>query len=137
MVDSQPNLPDGTYAQWRGTVYPARGTVRPPKAVRLMAESAEDGFEEVAPGQFRRTVPMSELTALFELRTHCTWMGLRCLVTGSKDNSATLFIDWMESDQTRAKELGFESRERGVYSKAVPRNEVTDLHQERSEIPLP
>src|SRR5215204_4513200 len=72
MADSQPSLPDGMYAEWRGTVYPARGTVRPPKSVRLIVETAKEGFDEVAPGRFRRTVPMSELTALFDLQTYCT-----------------------------------------------------------------
>jgi hypothetical protein len=137
MADSQPSLPDGMYAEWRGTVYPARGTVRPPKSVRLVAKAAEEGFDEVAPGQFRRAVPMSELTALFELQTYCTWMGIRCMVTGSKDDGRTLFIHWVGGNQTRAKELGFESMERGIYSRAVPQTEVSDLHQEHHEIPLP
>ncbi len=63
-------------------------------------------------------------------------MAIRCRVTGSKDSGRTLLITWVGGNQTRAKDLGFESMERGVYSKEVPLSEVTDLHQERAEIPL-
>ena len=135
MAGSDSTLPDGMYAEWQGRVFPATGTVRPPNSMRLVTDHPEEGFEEVTPGRFRRIVPTSELTALFNLQTYCTWMGIRCAVR-VRNKDGTLHVEWTGGNQTRAEELGFEWRERGIFYRTVPESEVTDLHQERREIPL-
>ena len=128
--------PDGMYAEWRGTVYRATDTVRPPRTVKLWQDRPTEGFEKVGgSGKFRRLVPESELTALFELKTFGLWKGERCRVLTTQEDGS-LHLAWTKSNQARAAELGFQSIERGVFETVVPRSEVTDLRQERTEIPL-
>jgi hypothetical protein len=126
------------YAEWQGRTFSATDTVRPPRSVILWTEdpaSTAAGFTEATPGRFRRVVPESELTALFELKTRCRWKGEPCRVIRRNENGS-LQLEWERTDEELAKQLGFSSWERGIYVTAVPPSEVTDLRQERSEIPL-
>jgi hypothetical protein len=135
---SRPTLPDGTYAEWMGLTHPIGFVVSQPATVDLRWAGPmppPEGFEEAKPGEYWKLVPMSELTALFDLQTYCTWMGIRCVVRSQREDG-TVDIAWVGGNQRRAEELGFEWRERGIFHRTVPESEVTDLHQERREIPL-
>lgn len=131
--------PDGTYAEWGGRVYRASGVTRPPHSLRLWTDDPDrlaEGFEEAKPGQFWKLVPKSELTGLFSLRTFCRWKGERCRVI-ERNQNGSLQLQLEKVNEPLARELGFEpTYERGVFTTVVLPSEVTDLHQERSEIPL-
>jgi|SRR5215204_1375607 len=135
---SRPTLPGGTYAEWLGLTHPIGFVTRPPATVDLNWAGpmpTPEGFEEGKPGEYWKLVPKSELTALFDLQTYCTWMGIRCRAS-KPQSDGTMHIEFQGGSQARAEELGFQWRERGVYYRTVPVSEVTDLRQERTEIPL-
>jgi hypothetical protein len=134
----EPERPDGTYAQWRGATCRARFVARPKGTVRLYLEQPAEippGFEARGEGEYAGLVPKSELTALFELQTYCLWKGERCRVTQWHPDGR-IQLEWTRSNQPIGLELGFQTFERGIFIVTVGTSEVTDLHQEREDIPL-
>ena len=134
----QAQLPDGMYAEWGGQVYRASAVTRPPQTLRLWTNDpsrAREGFQEAKPGEFWRLVPESELTSVFHLQTFCQWKGERCRVI-ERNQNGSLQIQLDQLNEPLARELGFEpTYERGVFTTVVQPSDVTDLHQERREIP--
>jgi len=138
MTGDMTTLPDGTYAEWRGLTHPIAFVTTPPATVDLRWAGPmppPEGFEEGKPGQYWKLVPKSELTALFELRTFGMWKDERCLIL-ARTQDQRLHLEWTGHNQSRATELGFSWIERGHFETVVPSSEVTDLRQERTEIPL-
>jgi hypothetical protein len=130
--------PDGIYADWQGTTFRAGFVPTPRGAVRIRAAASgpiPPGFQERTPGEISRLVPKSELTAMYQLQTYCRWRGEPCRVTESLPDGR-IQLSWLRGIQTLGQELGFETHERGVFLTVVSPSEVTDLHQEREDIPL-
>jgi hypothetical protein len=137
-MPNQEPLPDGTYAEWQGSTYRASFTARPPASVRIRAEKQGEippGFEERKPGEISKVVPKTELTALYQLQTYCRWKGEPCRVTEWQPDGR-IQLSWIRGIQSLGGELGFEMPERGVFLVTVPESQVTNLHQEREDIPL-
>jgi len=133
-------LPDGRYAEWRGLIFPTVGNVKrdmadlkwnrpepPPSPFALYEKS----------GDYWATVPKAELTQWFELESYCIWNGQRCAVNDELP-PGILQLTWIGSgNPDEAARLGFHPAwEHGMFLAAVPKDEVQDLHQERSEIPI-
>src|SRR5580693_2048860 len=94
----------------------------------------ELGFEP-APGHWRKPVSRAEVDVLWESRPVGSFHGDPCLVLD--DLGDRLHIAYLGKDGRRARELGFWQVDRGVYELLTPREEVTDLNEEKVEQNLP
>ena len=90
----------------------------------------ELGFEP-APGHWRKRVIRAEVDVLWESRPVGTFHGDPCLVLD--DLGDRLHIAYLGKDGRRARELGYWQVDRGVYELLTPRDEVTDLTEEKAE----
>ena len=117
---------DGYVARWRGTEYEASPDG---DQTRLYASVAADGFDEVRPGRYVRVVPAHEVDDFWYARTTCVWRGAPFIVLGEHD-------EWLRVEYTGGKapvaaELNLEEYDFGVYQGWAPRNEVSDLREQR------
>jgi hypothetical protein len=126
-------LPDGSYVTWQGRTY--RGSVGPrPGTLEVYArEPTDDRFTRTAAGGWRRTVPSDEAVA-FRLTTRCRWRGELFTVQG-RTADGRLQLAWTGTDQVRAEELGLTQVDRYAWGTTAPETDVTELHQERRELP--
>lgn len=117
---------DGFVARWRGEEYDASpdGT-----EVRLYRTEPAEGFEQVRPGRFRRTVPVGEVTDLGYVRTMCSWRGEPFIVLGEHDS--WLRVEYTGGKAPIAASLGLEEFDFGVYQGWAPANEVSDVREFR------
>jgi hypothetical protein len=128
-------LPDGLYVQWRGRTRRAH-EAEPPAAVLTQLDPGEQ-----APARYERDegwiiVPESELDEMFRLRTYALWEGMRCPVyqwiSPERIQLSTPLIG-----SKRATALGLvPTLERGIYAGEVALTDVTEVRQERTDIPL-
>ncbi|MGW0802393.1 hypothetical protein [Nonomuraea sp. NPDC002799] len=113
-------------ARWQGTDYPASPEPHSLELwIRLRSPEPVAGFDEVEPGCHVRVVPASECSALHFVTTECRWRGEPFQVHGERDG--LLLVEHLGASAIKARELGLERVERGVYRLWVPRAEVTDL----------
>jgi hypothetical protein len=91
------------------------------------------GFTAAA-GYWRKLVPVSDLSALWQSRLVGEYRGEPCLVLD--DLGERLHIVYLGRDATRARQLGYWEIDREVFEVVVARDEVTDLAEERVEFPL-
>src|SRR5215471_17398775 len=85
-------------------------------------------------GHWRKQVTISDIDALWESRPVGTYRGEPCLVLD--DLGDRLHIAYLGMDERRADQLGYWQVDRGVFEVVVPRQEVTDLAEERHEFPI-
>lgn len=117
---------DGYYATFDGTDFEASPDGA---SLHLYAEVPRDGFDQVAPGRFRRVVAFDAVTGFGYLTTRCVWRGQPFKVLGDRD-------DWLRVEYTGgrapvAESLGLERFDRGVYQAWAPAAEVAELREER------
>jgi hypothetical protein len=93
----------------------------------------ELGFS-CAAGHWRKQVDISDLDALWQSRPVGDYRGDPCLVLD--DLGDRLHIVYLGRDAVLARQLGYWEVDREVFEVVVPRHEVTDLAEERDEIPL-
>ena len=93
----------------------------------------ELGFS-CAAGHWRKQVDISDLDALWQSRPVGDYRGDPCLVLD--DLGDRLHIVYLGRDAVLARQLGYWEVDREVFEVVVPRHEVTDLAEEREEIPL-
>ncbi len=93
----------------------------------------ELGFS-CAAGHWRKQVDISDLDALWQSRPVGDYRGDPCLVLD--DLGDRLHIVYLGRDAVLARQLGYWEVDREVFEVVVPRHEVTDLAEERAEIPL-
>jgi hypothetical protein len=93
----------------------------------------ELGFSSAA-GHWRKQVDISDLDALWQSRPVGDYRGDPCLVLD--DLGDRLHIVYLGRDAVLARQLGYWEVDREVFEVVVPRHEVTDLAEERDEIPL-
>jgi hypothetical protein len=93
----------------------------------------ELGFEP-APGHWRKPVIRAQIDALWESRPVGMFRGEPCMVLD--DPGERLHIAYLGNDAERATSLGYWQVDRGVFELLTPREEVTELTEERVEKPL-
>ncbi len=117
---------DGYVARWRGEEYDASpdGT-----SVRLYRATPAEGFDQVREDRYVRVVPLSEVEQLSYVRTVCTWRGEPFIVLAEHD--VWLRVEYTGGKAPVARSLGLEEFDFGVYQGWVPRQEVTDIREQR------
>src|SRR6266487_1915028 len=93
----------------------------------------ELGFEP-ATGHWRKPVIRAEIDTLWESRPVGMFRGEPCIVLD--DPGDRLHIAYMGTDAEWATSLGYWQVDRGVFELLTPREEVTELTEERVEKPL-
>jgi len=94
----------------------------------------ELGFEP-ATGHWRKQVRFADVQALWESRPVGVFRGERCLVLD--DLGDRLHIGYLGHDGPAAERLGYWQVDRGVFELIAPRSEVTDVLEERLDVPGP
>src|SRR5262245_5771372 len=94
---------------------------------------AELGFEP-ATGHWRKPVIRAQIDALWESRPVGMFRGEPCVVLD--DPGDRLHIAYLGTDAERATSLGYWQVDRGVFELLTPREEVSELTEERVEKPL-
>ena len=117
---------DGFYAGWGGAEYEARPDG---DQVRLYVSEPTEGFDDVAPGRYRRTVAADELDHLTYVITRCTWRGEPFQVLGEYGGWAR--VEYVGGQAPVAERLGLDLFDHGVYQAWAPRHELEDVHEER------
>jgi hypothetical protein len=117
---------DGYYAGWGDAEYEARPDG---DHVRLYVTEPAEGFDEVAPGKYRRIVPADELDHLTYVITRCTWRGEPFQVLGEYGGWAR--VEYVGGQAPVAERLGLDLFDHGVYQAWAPRHELEDVHEER------
>jgi hypothetical protein len=92
------------------------------------------GFEP-ATGHWRKQLRLSDVQAVWESRPVGVFRGERCLVLD--DLGDRLHIGYLGHDGFRAEQLGYWQVDRGVFELIAPRTEISDIKEERVELPLP
>jgi hypothetical protein len=94
----------------------------------------ELGFEP-ATGHWRKQVRFADVQAVWESRPVGIFRGERCLVLD--DLGDRLHIGYLGHDGLLAEQLGYWQVDRGVFELIAPRGEVTDIGEERLDVPSP
>jgi hypothetical protein len=92
----------------------------------------ELGFEP-ATGHWRKQLRIDEVQALWESRPMGTFRGDRCIVLD--DLGDRLHIAYLGHDAYQAEQLGYWQVDRGVYELITPREEVSEIVEERLDYP--
>ena len=90
----------------------------------------ELGFDP-ATGHWRKQLSMEYVQALWESRPMGRYRGQRCMVLD--DLGDRLHIAYIGHDAFQAQELGYWQVDRGVYELVTPREEVTEITEDRSD----
>ena len=90
----------------------------------------ELGFEP-ATGHWRKQLQVQDVQALWESRPMAMYRGERCMVLD--DLGDRLHIAYLGHDSFLAQQLGYWQVDRGVFEVVTPRDEVTDLIEERAD----
>jgi hypothetical protein len=88
----------------------------------------ELGFEP-ATGHWRKQLRFQDVQALWESRPMGTFRGERCIVLD--DLGDRLHIAYLGHDAYQAEKLGYWQVDRGVFELVTPRDEVTEIVEER------
>ena len=94
----------------------------------------EDLHFEPATGHWRKKVSRTDVQMLYQSRPVGTFRGERCVVLD--DLTDRLHIAYLGHDAFRAEQLGFWEVDRGVFELITPRQEVTDIVEQRLPLPL-
>jgi hypothetical protein len=92
----------------------------------------ELGFEP-ATGHWRKQLRVADVQALWESRPTGIFRGGRCIILDDLDDR--LHIAYLGHDAYHAEQLGYWQVDRGVFELVAPRDEVTDVIEERSDYP--
>jgi len=92
----------------------------------------ELGFEP-ATGHWRKQLAVQDVQALWESRPMGSYRGQRCLVLD--DLGDRLHIAYLGHDAYQAQRLGYWQVDRGVFELVTPRDEVTEITEERFDYP--
>jgi hypothetical protein len=94
----------------------------------------ELGFEP-ATGHWRKELRIEEVQALWESKPTGTFRGDRCIVLD--DLGDRLHIAYQGHDAYQAEQLGYWQVDRGVFELITPRDEVTEIVEERLDYARP
>src|SRR5258707_7279605 len=87
---------------------------------------------EPATGHGRKTVSRADVQVLYDSRQVGTFRGERCVVLD--DLTDRLHITYLGHDAYRAERLGYWEVDRGVFELITPRQEVTEIVEQRLPI---
>lgn len=120
-------MPAGGYrARWQGEEYPAAADPQPDELlIRLYRSNLADGFDEVAPDRYVRTVPAAECDAVLHVTTVCEWQDAPFQLFDERDDE--LLLEYTGGLVPVAQQLDLTRVERGVYQAWVPRADVRGL----------
>src|SRR5258708_16288084 len=90
---------------------------------------------EPATGHWRKQLRIQDVQGLWESRPMGTFRGDRCIVLD--DLGDRLHIAYLGHDAYQAEQLGYWQVDRGVFELVTPRDEVTEIIQERLDYPPP
>jgi hypothetical protein len=119
-------------ANYRGAPYEA-GIGPADGAVVLFAACPppeELGFEP-ATGHWRKELSIQDVQAMWQSRPVGTFRGNSCIVLD--DLGDRLHIGYLGHDAYRAEQLGYWQVDRGVFELVAPRDEVTNIIEERTD----
>jgi hypothetical protein len=119
-------------ANYRGAPYEA-GIGPAEGAVVLFAACPppeELGFEP-ATGHWRKELSIQDVQAMWQSRPVGTFRGETCIVLD--DLGDRLHIGYLGHDAYRAEQLGYWQVDRGVFELVAPRDEVTNIIEERTD----
>ncbi|GGT04950.1 hypothetical protein ACFFV7_09470 [Nonomuraea spiralis] len=120
--------PESYRARWAGTDHEAAADLVDGRLfMRLYTSAPADGFAEVGPGRFVRTVPAADCSAVWHVTTVCEWRGAPFLVHAARETE--LLIEYTGGNALNAADLGLERIERGVYRIWAKRDEVSALSE--------
>jgi hypothetical protein len=94
----------------------------------------EDLRFEPATGHWRKEVSRTDVQMLYESRPVGKFRGERCVVLD--DLNDRLHIAYLGHDAYRAEQLGYWEVDRGVFELITPRQEVTDIVEQRLPLAL-
>ena len=117
---------DGYVVTWSGREYDAAPDG---DSVRIYAPEAGDGFDEVRPGRYVRTLGPQEFEDLVYVRTTCTWRGQPFIVLAEADT--WLRVEYTGGRAPIARQMGLEEFDFGVYQGWAPAQEVNDIYEHR------
>src|SRR6266571_8303610 len=92
----------------------------------------ELGFEP-ATGHWRKQLRLQDVQEVWESRPMGLYRGQRCLVLD--DLGDRLHIAYLGHDAYQAQQLGYWEVDRGVFELVTPRDEVTEVTEERFDYP--
>ena len=92
------------------------------------------GFEP-ATGHWRKQVDRADVQTLYESRPVGTFRGEPCVVLD--DLTDRLHIAYLGHDAQRAEQLGYWEVDRGVFELITPRQEVTEIVEQRLPVAAP
>src|SRR5690348_1034864 len=92
----------------------------------------ELGFEP-ATGHWRKQLRIQDVQGLWESRPMGVFRGERCIVLD--DLGDRLHIAYLGHDAYQAEQLGYWQVDRGVFELVTPRQEVTDVNEQRLPFP--
>jgi hypothetical protein len=123
-------------ATYRGAPYEA-GVGPEQTGVVLFAACPppEDLGFEPATGHWRKEVARDDVHALYESRPVGIFGGERCVVLD--DLTDRLHIAYLGHDAFRAEQLGYWEVDRGVFELITPRQEVTEIVEQRISVAVP
>jgi hypothetical protein len=126
MGEGELNMRDGFFAGWCGQEYEASPN---DDQVRLYSTEDAEGFDEVAPGRFRRVVSAEELDHLTYVITVCTWHGEPFQALG--EYRGWVRVEYVGGQAPVAERLGLDLFDHGVYQAWAPRHELRNIREER------
>lgn len=122
-------------ARWQGTEYACTPEVFPEGLwVHLRSDQPQDGFEELD-GVYLHLVEATECDMVAYVTTICQWRGEPCMVHDERDDE--LLLEYTGGKVPRARELGLERIERGVYRGWVSRGEIRGLRESTTLLVAP
>jgi hypothetical protein len=119
---------NGYRARWRGAEYEASPDGE--AAVRLYADTATPGFDEVRPGRHRRVVPRAEVDWFGYVRTVAAWRDLPVLVLA--EQGTDVWVEYLGGLAPVAVAAGLTRIEPGVYQGLVRRDELRQMQHVRT-----
>jgi hypothetical protein len=117
-------------ASYRGAPYEAGvGSVDTGVVLFAACPPPEDLGFEPATGHWRKEVGRNDVHTLYESRPMGIFRGERCVVLD--DLTDRLHIAYLGHDAFRAEQLGYWEVDRGVFELITPRQEVTEIVEQR------
>jgi len=105
------------------------------KLISTDSASIEQGFTAVGPNRYYLRVPAHNVDAFYDISTVCRWRGEPFQALFEEDGRWMLWF--LGRDSRVARDLGLTEYDRGAWNILVDPSEVTDVVEERRDLPLP
>ncbi len=123
-------------ARWQGTEYACTvEALTDGLWVHLRSTAPLPEFEEFQPDVYLKLVHAAECDMVAHITMTCQWRGEPCMVHDERDDD--LLLEYTGGQVPRARALGLERLERGVYRGWVNRDEVRGLRENTTLLVAP